>query len=388
MMKNLANLPLIILLLFSMGITSQAQKQTTKKSIEILWNHPIPMRDGTKLSAHIYKPKHIEKPLPVLFSLSPYVSDHNHERGEFFSRRGYIYVAVDCRGRGNSEGEFTPFKYDGKDGYDVTEWLAKQSWSDGQVAMLGGSYLGMTQWLTLKQLPPSLKTIVPTAAVGPGIDFPKLNNMFYPYDVRWLAFVRGNTKNQKLFYSNFWQDKWEEAYKVYLPFNQIDKFVGFPNKAFQEWLTHPDFDDYWKNILPKEEEYKKMNIPILTITGHFDADQPGAMNYYKSFMKYASKKAKGEHYLIMGPWTHRGTREPAEKFGDMVFGKKAVINMHQLHLDWFDWKLKGKKRPKILKDKVTYFEMGSNDWKYAPDLKSLSNKEVDFLFEFKGWQGQ
>ena len=74
------------------------------------------------------------------------------------------YVFQDVRGRHESEGVWTPFINDEKDAYDTVEWAAKQPWSDGKVAMQGGSYLGQNQWRAAQARPPSLVTIFPMVA--------------------------------------------------------------------------------------------------------------------------------------------------------------------------------------------------------------------------------
>jgi len=65
-----------------------------------------------------------------------------------------VFALVDVRGRGNSGGEFEPFTNEPRDGHDVAEWLAKQPFCDGKVAMWGGSYAGFDQWATVKEFPP------------------------------------------------------------------------------------------------------------------------------------------------------------------------------------------------------------------------------------------
>jgi len=60
---------------------------------------------------------------------------------------------VDVRGRGNSGGTFLPFENEGRDAHDAVEWLAAQPWSNGKVAMWGGSYAGFDQWAALQQFP-------------------------------------------------------------------------------------------------------------------------------------------------------------------------------------------------------------------------------------------
>lgn len=71
------------------------------------------------------------------------------------------------------------------------EWLATQTWCNGKVAMLGGSYAGYDQWATAKEFPPHLATIVAAAAAFAGVDFPFWKNIPYPYEIRWLTLTGG-----------------------------------------------------------------------------------------------------------------------------------------------------------------------------------------------------
>ncbi|MFC5046262.1 CocE/NonD family hydrolase [Aquimarina hainanensis] len=369
-----------VFIFISSNLTLFAQS-TDSLDIHLKLYQKIKMTDATQLSANIYMPNDLSKKYPTVLIITPYVSDENHVRGLFFARNEYVFVTVDCRGRGNSEGTFIPFEHDGKDGYEIINWIAQQSWNDGNIGMFGGSYRGMNQWLTLKQFPKNLKTIIPIASVGPGRDFPKYNNIFFPYMLRWLTFTSGKTRNGKLFGNAFWQIKQEALYKKEIPFYAYDSIVGTRNKVFQKWLSHPAHDTFWQSFYLTPEENNKIQIPILSITGHFDADQPGAMLYYNDHMKHGNPRAVKNHFLLIGPWSHGGTRSPKSKFGGLTFGENAVIDMNQLYLDWFNWTLKGKEKPAILKNRVMYYEMGTNQWEYTTDLTLLSNEQLSLYLE-------
>ncbi len=343
--------------------------------VNINFYQKVGMSDGIDLSSNIYLPTDSTKKYPVILIITPYVSDENHSRGLFFARNGYVFITVDSRGRGNSEGEFIPFENDGKDGYDIVNWISKQNWCNGNIGMFGGSYRGMSQWLTLKHFPENLKTIIPIASVGPGRDFPKYNNIFSLYSLRWLMFTGGKTYNGNLFQEDFWKVKREKLYNNGLPFNKYDSIVGAPNKVFQKWLEHPTHDEFWKGFYLTPKENYRINIPILSITGHFDGDQVGTLLYYNGHMEYGNPSSKKNHYLLIGPWSHGGTRNPKSELGGLKFGKNAVINMNQLYLDWFNWTLKEGEKPILLKNRLMYYEMGSNLWKHAAGLNSISNGE-------------
>ena len=181
-------------------------------NVDMQWGVKIPLRDGISLSAVIFMPASahsrffsssgapapsaspasppasIPVSLPVIFTFTPYLADTYLDRAIYFAQHGYVFALVDVRGRGNSEGKFEPYVNEGKDGYDVVEWLGQQPWSNGKVAMWGGSYAGFDQWTTLKEFPPHLVTIVPAAAAYPCVDDPCLNNIFNPYQIQWLTY--------------------------------------------------------------------------------------------------------------------------------------------------------------------------------------------------------
>ena len=355
---------------------------------EFVWNVRIPLRDGVKLSATLYKPREMKKPLPVIFTLTPYTADTYHERGVYFSKNGYVFALVDCRGRGNSEGEFRPFENEGRDGYDIVEWLARQSWSNGKIAMWGGSYAGFDQWSTLKEFPPHLKTIVPAASAHPAVDFPFFKNIFFSYEMQWLTLTSGLTANYAVWGdSKFWIEKFREHYLKHLPFRDLDKTAGNMSTVFSNWVTeHPTPDNYWSAMAPDQRDYNRMDVPILTITGHYDGDQPGALEFYRRHMKYGSRSAKSDHYLVIGPWDHPGTRTPKKEVGGLTFGEASLVDLNKLHREWYDWTMKSRSKPEFLKRRVAYYVtgVGAEAWKYADTIEAISNDKLKLYLQSPG----
>lgn len=341
--------------------------------VDMQWGAKIAMRDGVRLNGTVFRPHGQKEPLPVIFTFTPYISDSYTDRAMYFARHGYVYVLVDVRGRGNSEGGFEPFANEGRDGYDVVEWLARQPWSNGKVTMWGGSYAGFDQWTTLKEFPPHLATIVPAAAAHPGVDFPFEYNISSPYIIQWISFTSGATSNAKLFGDEtFWLAKWRELYDGHRAFRELDQLVGNPSAIFQKWLQHPTPDAYLDAMVPSPEQYKKMAVPILTITGDYDGDQPGAFTYYKRHMQYGTDEAKANHYLIIGPWDHAGTRTPQREIGGLKFGEASLLDLNKLHTEWYDWVMKGGPKPGFLKKRVAYYVTGAEEWKYADTLEAVT----------------
>ena len=370
------------------GIWGQEAAKTGAEDVEMAWGVKIPMRDGVKLNATVYRPHGQKDPLPVIFTLTPYIGDSYTDRAMYFARHGYVYALVDVRGRGNSDGEFAPFVNDAHDGYDLVEWFATQPYCNGKVTMWGGSYAGFDQWDTLKEFPPHLSTIVPAAAAHPGLDFPFQYNIFAPYDMQWLTFTSGHTGNVQTFgNSAYWNQKAREYYKQHLAFENYDKLVGNPSATFQMWLQHPTPDAFYDSLVPSPEQYKKISVPILTITGDYDGDQPGAFLYYKRHMQYGTDAAKANHFLIIGPWDHAGTRTPKKELGGLTFSDASVLDLNKLHTEWYDWTLKNGKKPEFLKKRIAYYVMGADEWKYADSLETLANDKLTLHLGSDGTAG-
>ena len=240
---------------------------------------------------------------------------------------------------------------------------------------------GFDQWATLKEAPAHLATIVPAAAAYAGVDFPFFKNIFASYDIQWLSFTSGVTPNAKLFGdSSIWNDKFRELYLAHRPFKELDQVVGNTSTHFQTWLKHPTPDEYWQAMVPTPDQYKRINVPILTITGHYDGDQAGAMTYYREHMLYGSDEAKQKHFLIIGPWDHAGTRTPNREVGGLKFGEASMLDLNKLHKEWYDWTMKSGAKPEFLKKRVAYYVVGAEEWKYADSLEGISNaKRVLYL---------
>lgn len=370
--------PKLALFLFFVLLNAAFSENT--KTVDITIDAKIPMRDGDTLSANIYKPADMDGPLPALFVLTPYGCDRVHKDGKYFAENGYVVVAADCRGRGNSGGGFVPFVNEGRDAYDAIKWISEQSWCSGKVGMFGGSYLGMVQWLALKENPPALYSVIPTAAVCPGIDFPKFMNIYYTYNMQWLTFVHGSSVYTNTFIDHeYWNAIFEKLFIEHVPYYLLDQISGLgENKIFKTWLEHPYFDEYYESILPSQEEYARMNAAVLTVTGHFDDDQPGNLYYYDNFMKYGKPDVTEQCHIIIGPWNHGGTRHPSNRMGNLEFADNAVIDMNNIHLQWFDHTLKDAEKPEFLENKAAVYEMGSDKWLYAESLDALEPKTKEF----------
>ncbi|HVJ62117.1 MAG TPA: CocE/NonD family hydrolase [Tahibacter sp.] len=342
------------------------------------WGVKIPLRDGVKLNATLYRPAPETPQAACVFTLTPYISQSYHDRGQYFSRNGFAFLTIDVRGRGNSEGVFTPLLQEVEDVRDVVEWLGRQPYCDGKVSMWGGSYAGYNQWLAAKWRLPALRGIAPAAAPWPGYDFPFNSGMFLTYNAMWLTLTSGKAAQDDLFADlPYWDAKMTEWIAQNRPYAGLDGDMGNPNPIFQEWIKHPVRDAYWDKHGPSPQDFAKIDLPILSIVGQYDLLTTGGIEFYREHMRYASEAAKAKHYLVLGPWDHAGTRTPKPKLGTFPVGPAALVDMNALHKAWYEYTLKGGPRPEFLKKRVAYYVLGpgAEEWRYADTLEAVTAEE-------------
>ncbi|QBJ85818.1 CocE/NonD family hydrolase [Chryseobacterium gleum] len=337
--------------------------------------------NGNTLTITIVRKKENTSPLPAILTNNIYAGPIDGFFGKRAATYDYVGVVVNTRGKRNSNDANNPFEHESQDLYEVIDWVSKQPWCNGKVGMIGGSYLGFSQWAAVKKVHPALKTIVPQVAVGIGIDYPAQNNVFMSYMLQWIQYVTNNKFTDEADFTNAvkWDSIFSKWYKSGKSFRSLDKISGKPSKIFQRWLDHPGYDEYWQKMVPYKEDFSKINIPILTTTGYYDDDQIGALYYFKQHHQY-NKNA--DHYLVIGPYNHGG----AQSFGFTYVNGNPIdpvarISIDDLAFSWFDYILKGGKKPEILKDKINFQVMNTNTWKHVADLDKMHNSSLKFYLQ-------
>ncbi|WP_343686140.1 CocE/NonD family hydrolase [Chryseobacterium gleum] len=337
--------------------------------------------NGNTLTITIVRKKENTSPLPAILTNNIYAGPIDGFFGKRAATYDYVGVVVNTRGKRNSNDANNPFEHESQDLYEVIDWVSKQPWCNGKVGMIGGSYLGFSQWAAVKKVHPALKTIVPQVAVGIGIDYPAQNNVFMSYMLQWIQYVTNNKFTDEADFTNAvkWDSIFTKWYKSGKSFRSLDKISGKPSKIFQRWLDHPGYDEYWQKMVPYKEDFSKINIPILTTTGYYDDDQIGALYYFKQHHQY-NKNA--DHYLVIGPYNHGG----AQSFGFTYVNGNPIdpvarISIDDLAFSWFDYILKGGKKPEILKDKINFQVMNTNTWKHVADLDKMQNSSLKFYLQ-------
>jgi len=201
---------------------------------------------------------------------------------------------------------------------------------------------------------------------------PMENNVFLFVNYAWAFYATNNKTLDNETYNdrkrwNALNNKWYTSGKSY---RQIDSVDGAPNKWLQRWLQHPGYDKYWQAFAPYQDEFAKINIPVLTISGYYD--DSSSLYYFKEHYKY-NKNA--DHYLLIGPYDHFGTRRPNRDrvLRGYTVDPAAWIDGPEITFQWMDYVLRGGKKPELLKDKINYQVMGANEWKHSPSLEKMSN---------------
>ncbi|ALJ12548.1 CocE/NonD family hydrolase [Sphingopyxis macrogoltabida] len=342
-----------------------------KFSSQMKYEVRIPMRDGVHLGATLYLPRGLKTPRPTIFALTPYTADGYHAEGVDFSRNGYPFLAVDMRGRGDSDGEFAPFGTEPEDGHDIVEWLIQQPFCNGKVGMCGLSWVGYTQWATVRGDPKGLATIIPSAPAFAGFDFPIRYNIFFNFaGGQWMTFVKGNTRRNNVFADEGWGTEYLRFLEAGLPFRKMPEFFGFESKPFQQWVDHPRQDEYYDRLNPSPEQFAKLTMPVLSLCGIYDGDQLGTLEFHRQHLRYAG--AKANHYLVIGPWGHDEVRNPTAEFYGIKVGEASVLDMKKLHRDWYAFAMEDGPRPEFLKKKFAYYVMVADKWRYADRIEDAT----------------
>ncbi len=332
----------------------------TSREIRIEFDLRVPMRDGITLSADIYRSidsSGERKKYPVILARTPYqkLSERMLVPAKYFSERGYVFVAMDVRGRGDSDGVFVPYINEGQDGYDAIEWCASQPWSDGNVGTIGSSYPGCIQWLAALQHPPHLRAmVVRVTPSDPFVEMP--TGLPSPMHLCWLHYVSGRV-NQLMEAVD-----WERVYE-HLPLITMDERAGRRNPRWRANIEHAQFDDYW-SALCYQDKFAQVDVPVLHISGWYDDEQIGTpLNYIGMTMRGATPAARNSQRMIMGPWGHVVNTE--SKLGEVDFGPQALIDLRAEELRWFNRWLKGYKSVTSAAEEfpVRIFVMGANEWR-------------------------
>ena len=369
-------------------------------SIKTETNIPIPMRDGARLYADVYRPDTSER-VPVLLQRTPYNKNLPAARGATLDSlravsHGYAVVIQDTRGRYASDGEFYPFRDEIDDGYDTVEWCASQPWSSGKVGMYGRSYTAATQWLAAISRPPSLAAMVPgiTAsdyhegwtyqggafewgfAVSWTLGQLALANLATHYrDVPVPSETRDNLMKAV--------DGMEETFR-FVPPKDFPHLKDGLAPYFYDWLAHPRSDDYWKRWRI-EDHHSEMAIPALHIGGWHDIFLKGTLRNFQGMReKGPTDTVRRGQKLIVGPWHHGAGTDVSGEFYFGLMANEAAIDVPGAHLRWYDYWLKGIDNGILDEAPVRIFVMGDNAWRYEQEWPLARTQYTPYYFHSDG----
>lgn len=336
---------------------------------------------GITLSAVVAQSRRAASPLPAAMQFTIYtVPAANRAIALQAAARGYAGIVVDARGKRLSTDAIRPYETEADDAAAAIDWIAGQPWSDGRVAMYGGSYSGFAAWAATKRRPPALKTIVPYVAAIPGFGLPMENNVFLSANYAWPFYVAGNRllDEDVYFDRERWQRLPEAWYASGRAYREIDRVDGTPNPWLQRWLAHPAYDAYWQAMVPWGDEFAHIDIPVLTITGYYDDGQISALRYFQEHLRHRPDAA---HYVLIGPYDHFGAQAPVKprNVGGYDIDPVAQFDTQDVTFQWLDHVLRGGPRPALLRDRVNYQLMGADEWRAAPSLDAAADAAIFHL---------
>ena len=328
----------------------------------------VRMRDGVHLYANVFLPG--DRPrVPTVLVRTPYGKwETLLPNYQALLEHGYAVVVEDVRGRYESEGAFQPLTQEPADGNDTIDWIARQPWSDGKVAMAGGSYLGIAQWKAALEGNPHLKAIFPVVS---GYD--DYRDRFYSTGGALKLGNRLEWMEENLHVPGYHPDFTQ--FVLHLPLRTADvAATGRESGMYQKALAHPAFDEFWRRISVKEH-LDRVRVPVFAVGGWYD-------NFVESDLEAfaALHKTSGLNHILIGPWPHN----MSIAFPDVDFGPESKVPIGLLQMEWFDQWLMGKDTPLASAPPVKVFVMGINQWREARAWPPEQARERDFYLESSG----
>src|SRR6201996_920993 len=321
---------------------------------------PCPMSDGVLLiSDHYYPPG--PGPHPTLLMRQPYGRDIAstvvYAHPVWFASHGYNVVIQDVRGRGDSDGDFYPFRNEGRDGAETIRWLRTRSEANGRVGMYGFSYQGMTQLLAAAERPPGLVCIAPAQTACDLYHgwFYRQGALRLASSLGWgLQMLKADARRLRLREASDGLEKaWADlrSQPLITPYGlhpQIQR-QGLPTYV-QDWFTHHLPGPYW-SALDVSESLSRINIPALHLSGWFDTYLSGSIAGFLAMSQHADHQ-----YLLAGPWIHIPW---GELIGEQNLGPEALHDTDSLLLRWFNHWLKGSGEF-VSQPRIRHFALGAN----------------------------
>ena len=350
----------------------------------------VNMRDGVALATDVYVPEG-QGQFPTLLQRTPY------DKSEPFGTQyivgmntlealddGFAVVIQDTRGRYGSQGAFTPFANEGKDGVDTLRWIREQDFSDGRVASYGASYGGATQMLLAMHGADGHVAMAPFLTSG---DYREPwtyrgGALQLAFLLLWVAEALGPVDVEK-----------RGLAADHLARQALAEMLGDPQAMLRnlpvltegrrelapylnDWLGHPTAQPFWSAITPLER-ISDIRTPALHMAGFHDIFLEGGLRSFQALRQHgATQEVRDGQYLIIGPWSHGNI---GDWQGDTWLGHAAaaaVVNLTALQLTFFGAVLNGRE-PDL--PRVSYFTTGVNQWRTADQWPPAGDTTALFL---------
>ncbi len=298
-----------------------------------MWTEMVPMTDGTNLATDIYTPDDATDPWPTILIRTVYGKSGSAGISSI-TDYGFAAVVQDCRGRFDSEGVDGIFFDDGwvgnRDGYDTVEWIASQTWSDGNIGTEGGSALGITQIMMAGAVPPHLTC-------------------------QWIIVAATNLYADTMFQGGGFRK------------SLVEGWLEGQGSSFQlpEIEAHPDYGPFWDPVNAETRE-PLIQAPGVHIGGWYDIFTQGTINAFTGRQTNGGSGARNNQMLIIGPWTHGGMY--AYQQGELSYpaGSKFSEQFPAPFTQWMLHWLKGDQTGIMDENPVNYYVMGDVDDPPAP----------------------
>lgn len=327
---------------------------------------PIKMSDGTILRGNLTVPatadgKAVTRRLPVLVAISPYNKSlpigtngggllGSDMPKDYLVDRGYAELWVDARGTGSSEGKWDAFSArEQQDAGEIITWAHRQPWSNGNIGMQSGSYLGIEQLFAAEQQPPGLKAIFPIVPSGDAFrDVTtaggQMDASFVP---QFFLLVSAAGALPPMFSLS------DPRSALTMAFQHLAAGLGttLPEVLTAGLSGDATYDDFFSPDRKPITHIDKVKVPTFIIGGEHDIFQRSEPQLFEGIARNGVPVK-----FIDGPWTHleAGSGDDLPETGYGTLG--------ELELRWFDHWLKGMDTHLDEIAPLTYYEQGTGRW--------------------------
>ncbi|MFN0110585.1 MAG: CocE/NonD family hydrolase [Blastocatellia bacterium] len=386
----------------------------------------VPMRDGKRMAADVYRPKDASKKYPTVFVRTPYNFNFWDVRNRVISdmstqleavKRGYAHITMNERGHFFSEGNYDILGAPLSDGDDALKWISSQSWSNGKVGTIGCSSTAEWQMAVAAQGNPAFAAMIPQgfgAGVGRFGEYYEQGNWYRGGAVQMLfiAWLYGeqnqvrpqfppNTSREDLVRASKSFDlaqqlppvDWSQALR-HLPTMDIMKAVDGPHGIFADEMPvdtkgamikrTPNDPAWYKGGLVHDN--MKINVPGFWFMSWYDVSVGPNLAAYNHVRKTARPEIANQQYAVIAPTLHCAFKRATE---NTVVGERSMgdarLNYDELTWGWFDHFLKGEANGILEKmPKVRYFTMGINKWQSSDTWPPVGAQPMTFFLSSNG----